>query len=91
MPRKSGCSNVSDYKYKVVSGDSTKYYVSQKEIQDDYDLKRTAVYFMIHSPDKRKDHKGITIEKLEEPLPVFNIVNEDHEGNKVIKYQKIIY
>lgn len=91
MPRKSGCANTSDYKYKVTEGCETNYFVSQKEIQDKYDLRRTAIYFMIHSPEKRKDHRGLTIQKLDEPLPVYNIVNEDQEGERVIKYQKINY
>lgn len=91
MPRKSGSSNVNEYKYRVNNGSEIKYYISQKEIQDDFDLKRTAIYYMIHSPDKRKDHRGIIIEKLEEPLPVYKIHDDFDDGLRVIKYEKIIY
>lgn len=91
MPRGKGSRNQSDYKYKVTSGDEVKYYVSQKEIESEYDLKRTAIYFMIHSPERRKDHRGLTIEKLTEPLPVYMIVKHIDEDAIHIKYQKLVY
>lgn len=91
MPRGKGSRNQSDYKYKVTSGDEVKYYISQKEIESNYDLKRTAIYFMIHSPDRRKDHRGLTIEKLTEPLPVYKVIKDIDEDAIHIKYQKLIY
>ncbi len=91
MPRGKGSRNQSDYKYKVTAGDNVNYYISQKQIEHDYDLKRTAVYFMIHSPERRKDHRGLIIEKLQEPLPVYKIVKEISDDVIHIKYEKLIY
>ncbi len=91
MPRGKGSRNQTDYKYKVTSGDDVKYYISQKQIENVYDLKRTAIYFMIHSPDRRKDHRGLTIEKLTEPLPVYKVIKDIEDDGIHIKYQKLIY
>ncbi len=91
MPRSKGSVNCSTYKYKVTKDEKIKYFISQKEIQDEYDLRRTAVYFMIYSPERRKDHKNVVIEKLEKPLPVYNIIEEENEYGRNVKYEKIVY
>ena len=54
MPRLSGSANISDYKYSVEELEnenviSTKFYRTQKEIQLKYNLKRSAVYFLLHN------------------------------------------
>ncbi len=91
MPRTAGSLNTTDYKYKVIDNGETKYYISQKEIQDEYDLKRTAVYFMLNYPERIKNGKDILIEKLPEPLPVYDVKKEIENDNIMIKYEKIIY
>ena len=47
---------------------------------------------MLNQPEKRKDHKGLKINKLEQPLPVYKISrNVDIEDNFYIKYEKMEY
>lgn len=91
MPRSKGSKNLSDYKYKVNDGITNKYFICQKDIEECYNLKRTAIYFMINQPEKRKDHKGLKIEKLDIPLPVYNIIKDINEDSINIKYEKLIY
>jgi len=97
MPRTNGSKNNTDYKYKVETlneeGDvtSTDYFVTQTEVQNFTGLKRSAVYFMIHHPEKRKDHLNYKIEKMAVPLPVYKL-NKTIETDKIlIEYQKLIY
>ncbi len=92
MPRSKGSRNLTNYKYTVDNGNELKYFICQKDIEKFYDLKRTAIYFMLNQPEKRKDHKGLKINKLEEPLPVYKIIrNVDIEDNFYIKYEKMEY
>ncbi len=91
MPRTKNAKNATDYKYKVIDEGISKYYISQRHIQDEYDMKRTAVYFMIHSPDRIRHKKNITIEKLPEPLPVYVLTRDTIDNALILKYEKIIY
>ena len=83
MPRTPGSRNTQDYKYKVEKLNenneviNTGYYVTQKDIQDKYNLKRSAVYFILNNPQLRKQDDLINIIKLEQPMPVFNIEKQE--------------
>ena len=46
---------------------------------------------MINQPEKRKDHRGLIIEKLDIPLPVYNVIKDIKEDSINIKYEKLIY
>ena len=91
MPRTKNSKNCSSYKYKVIDQGEVKYYVSQKNIQEEYDMVRTAVYFMIHSPDRITHKKNIIIQKLDEPLPVYEIKKVFEGDDLIVTYEKIIY
>ena len=80
MPRLSGSTNTSEYKYKVeeLNTDTnewvcSKYFRTQKEIQAKYNLKRSAVYFHLHNKEMRKTKDNINIIKLTEPKPVYEV------------------
>ncbi len=91
MPREKGSRNLNDYKYSVDDGNSKKFFIRQKDIEIMYNLKRTAIYFMINKPERRKDHKGLIIEKLEKPMPVYKIIKDINDDSINIKYEKVIY
>lgn len=93
MPRINGSHNQSEYRYKVFNEtlQRNEFYISQREITDKYGIKRTGIYYMIHHPDRIKDHKNITIEKLQTPLPVYEKIIDEDDGGYTIKYNKIIY
>lgn len=94
MPRINGSHNQSDYRYKVTNSElgASEYFISQREITDKYGIKRTGIYYLIHHPERRADHKNLTIEKLSTPLPVYEkIVEQEDNGGYTIKYNKIIY
>jgi hypothetical protein len=80
--------NYKNYKYSVTKDEETKYFVGQKEIEIYTGLKRTAIYFMLNNPEKRKKTFGFEIKKLTNLLPVYKICsNDDNE----ITYTKIDY
>ncbi len=91
MPREKGSKNLSNYKYSVDDGVKKNYFITQKDIEREYNLKRTAIYFMINKPERRKDHKGLIIEKLEKPMPVYKIIKDINDDSINIKYEKVIY
>ena len=97
MPRPSGSKNSQDYKYKVEKLNelneiiNTNYYVTQKEIQDKYNLKRSAVYYILNNPSRRKANDYINISKLDQPMPVFKIVHQEENGDIIFRYNKIDY
>ena len=91
MPREKGSKNLSNYKYSVDDGVKKNYFITQKDIEREYNLKRTAIYFMMNKPDKRKEHKGLIIKKLEKSLPVYKINKIINDDSININYEKIIY
>tara|TARA_R110002072_G_scaffold137523_2_gene280372 strand:+ start:5323 stop:5616 length:294 start_codon:yes stop_codon:yes gene_type:complete len=97
MPRTNGSRNNSDYKYKVEKINdnneviSTEYFVSQSQVQTHTGLKRSAVYFMIHHPEKRKNHCNYKIIKMEIPLPVYKMEKKIEDDKILFEYQKLIY
>ncbi len=96
MPRNKEARNSTNYRYKVtLENGEVKYYVSQQDVQDEYDLNRTAVYLMIKAPDAiaRKKH-NIVIEKLAKGLPVYDKnkrISFLQDGNLYYRYDKIQY
>ena len=97
MPRTNGSKNSQDYKYKVEKLNeldeviNTSYYVTQREIQDTYNLKRSAVYFILNNPSLRKSNDHINIMKLEQPMPVFKVIQGEENGDIIFRYNKIDY
>ncbi len=96
MPRTNGSRNNSDYKYKVEKLNendeviTTDYFVTQTEVQNHTGLKRSAVYFMIHHPEKRKNHCKYKIYKMEIPLPVYKMEKKIEEDRVLVEYQRLI-
>ena len=92
MTRTSGSINSKDYRYKVLINGEVKYFISQLEIQQAFNLKRTAVYYLINSPIKIKRKVDLKIEKLENTLPVYIYHRQiDDFGGYIMKCQKIVY
>lgn len=96
MPRISGSSNITDYKYLVeeLKDDIvfiTKYFRTQKEIQKEYSLKRSAVYFLIHNKEMRKTKDNINIFKLDQPKPVYQVETTNTEDSIIKTYNRISY
>ena len=91
MPRNKGSVNSSSYKYLVKKDGGFDVYISQKEIQDKYNIKRTTLYYIINHPEKTKNNHGLVITKLEPPLSVFQITQNLSEFGKNINYNKIVY
>tara|TARA_R110001606_G_scaffold175712_1_gene322228 strand:+ start:220 stop:516 length:297 start_codon:yes stop_codon:yes gene_type:complete len=98
MPRRLGSRNCQEYKYKVeklneetTEVESTHYYITQREIQNEYNLKRSAVYFIINNPKSRKTNDYIKIYKLETPRPVYFKEYLEEDEDIIIRYTKIDY
>lgn len=93
MPRETGSKNKSFYRYSVycASSDCTNFFISQKEIEKYYDMKRTAIYFLLNKKDRLKDHKGLIMTKLEDKLPVYETRTINDDGCCVIIQKKIVY
>ena len=97
MTRITGSINKTDYKYSVeeLNEDGTiknkSYFISQKEIQHKFNLKRSAVYFHIHNKEMRKTKDNINIIKLSEPMPVFNKEIYEENGDNIVAYRKLKY
>ena len=66
MTRALGIRNSTSYRYRVTNAEGKEaLFVSQREIMLTFDLKRTAVFYMIHQPAMRRDHRGLVIQLLE--------------------------
>lgn len=97
MPRLANTPNKTDYKYKVEELNNvrkiinTTYFLTQKQIQDKYNLKRSAIYFMLYKPEKILKNTNFIITKLDIKLPVFEKQIIEDEGDIYIHYQRIIY
>lgn len=93
MGRLEGSLNITDYKYTVkrlINNEWTnpQYFITQQEIQNEFNLKRTAVYYLINNKDKIKKLKNnYEIIKLDIPLPVYKCVQHASEGDERIIYE----
>lgn len=93
MGRNSGCLNQWFYKYEVedLTNDMKRLFISQKEIIDHTDLKRTSIYYLVNDPENKGKNYEYRIKRLESPLPVFDKTIVEDENGKTIRYTKIIY
>jgi hypothetical protein len=97
MPRLSGSTNTSDYKYKVEELNDnnepicSQYFRTQKEIQTNYNLKRSAVYFHLHNKEMRKTKDNINIIKLTEIKPVYEVDIINTNDSIIKTYNRIVY
>lgn len=93
MGRCEGSLNNSDYKYSVkqfINNEWTepKFFITQLEIQKEFNLKRTAIYYLINNKDKIKKLKNsYEIIKLDTPLPVYKCVHYYTEDEEQIIYE----
>jgi hypothetical protein len=89
MGRKEGSKNVSNYHYilRKYTDDTKnkliekKYFKTQDEICDKYNLNRSSLYFIMNPDEKRlsKKWKNFYIQKLNPSIPIFKefIINFD--------------
>ncbi len=93
MARTKNSKNNKEYKYKVFdeTTQTYKFYITQSDIQDEYQIKRTALYYLIHNPDNIKTNYKIKVEKLPQPLPVYEKIIESHNNGYTEVYNLITY
>jgi hypothetical protein len=92
MTRAKGIRNSSSYRYRVTNAEGEqRLFISQPEIMHAYELKRTAVFYMLHQPSMRRDHRGLVIQLLEKPLPVYTRRRVESETGWAIVHELIIY
>jgi hypothetical protein len=82
MPRTKGAHATSLYKYKLIRDGKTTYYTSQAQMtRDNPTFNKSFVFKMIKCPEKLTVTKGVSIFKLETPIPinikVRNIIKEE--------------
>tara|TARA_R110000744_G_scaffold1330_2_gene4698 strand:- start:2709 stop:2993 length:285 start_codon:yes stop_codon:yes gene_type:complete len=90
MPRTKGCGNITNYHYllkKYKDDDKTeieeeRYFKTQKEIQEQYSMKKCSVYSLINVNPyiKQNKYKNIAIEKLCPPIPIFSQIETIPQG-----------
>jgi len=90
MPRVQGSTNSTNYHYhlkKYVDDDKTqiqeeRFFKTQGEIQELYNMKRCSVYHLINSDgtNKKRKYKNIEIIKLSPPIPVYKKVEAMPNG-----------
>tara|TARA_R110000787_G_scaffold13121_3_gene41564 strand:+ start:372 stop:647 length:276 start_codon:yes stop_codon:yes gene_type:complete len=91
MPRTIGTKNKSAYRYQLTDKNITTYHITQKEIQDKYNLSRTAIYFLLHKPEKTINAHNIEVVKLDTPLPIYDRECFKTDDITIISLKKIKY
>ena len=92
MTRALGIRNCTFYRYRVTNAEGKEaLFVSQREIMLAFDLKRTAVFYMIHQPAMRRDHQGLVIQLLETQLPVYSKRRVESDAGYTVVYERIKY
>ena len=92
MTRALGIRNCTSYRYRVTNAEGKEaLFVSQREIMLEFDLKRTAVFYMIHQPLMRRDHQGLVIQLLETQLPVYSKRRVESDAGYTVVYERIKY